>query len=233
MCKGLSIEDLPREDLIEVVKKSLATAEFLHVLSLKTPQQQQHHARSSTRRRQGRCDDRYEGDDLQSFATPEWMQSTTQTPLNPASHQTSSGTDVGLSYRDYAFPSPLGPSSSFFDFSQGSWGNVQADLGTSYQQSEFQTPPPYTAYQPSFMETIFGGIPHQYEGEQPSFDSSPIPYMGYSLPDSAAMPSSHVPREYTEQRKDDDDYEAPQMLRRSKRVPHAPDCGTGHRLDRR
>ncbi|KZV14091.1 cell synthase A catalytic subunit 2 [Dorcoceras hygrometricum] len=54
MCKGLSIEDLPREDLVEVVKKSLATAEFLHDLSLKTPQQQ-HHARSSTRRRQGRA----------------------------------------------------------------------------------------------------------------------------------------------------------------------------------
>ncbi|KZV19611.1 hypothetical protein F511_10514 [Dorcoceras hygrometricum] len=94
------------------------------------------------------------------------------------------GTDVGPSYRDvgpsYVFSSPL--SSSFFDFAQDSGGNVQADQGTPYQQREFQTPPAYTTYQTSFMESIFGGILHQYEGEQPIFDTSAIPYMGYSLP---------------------------------------------------
>ncbi|KZV25498.1 hypothetical protein F511_09507 [Dorcoceras hygrometricum] len=56
--------------------------------------------------------------------------------------------------------------------------------------------------------------------------------MGYSLLDSAAMPSSHIHLEFTDQREDGDEYVAPEMLRRSKRVPHAPDCGTGHRLDR-
>ncbi|KZV24928.1 serine/threonine-protein phosphatase 7 long form [Dorcoceras hygrometricum] len=196
ICKGLSVEDLSHEDLIEELKKSIATAAFLHELTLKTPQQQQHHARSSTRRRQGRGDDRNEGDDLQSFATPDWRQSTSQTPLTPASHQTSTGTDVGPSYRDvgssYVFSSPL--SSSFFYFAQLSGGNVQADQGTPYQQSEFQTPPAYTTYQTSFMEIIFGGIPHQYEGEQPIFDTSAIPYMGYSLPESAAMSLAMFPR---------------------------------------
>ncbi|KZV24134.1 serine/threonine-protein phosphatase 7 long form [Dorcoceras hygrometricum] len=92
-----------------------------------------------------------------------------------------------------------------------SGGNVQADQGTPYQQSEFQTPPPYTAYQSSFMEIIFDGIPHQYEGEQPTFYTSAIPYMGYSLPESVAMPSSHVSPEYTEECEDDDDYQAPNI----------------------
>ncbi|KZV38547.1 hypothetical protein F511_37419 [Dorcoceras hygrometricum] len=104
---------------------------------------------------------------------------------------------------------------------------------TPYQQREFQTPPAYTTYQTSFMESIFGGILHQYEGEQPIFDTSAIPYMGYSLPESAAMSSSHVPPEYTEEREDYDDYQAPNIIRRSKHVPRAPDCGTGHRLGQR
>ncbi|KZV31401.1 serine/threonine-protein phosphatase 7 long form [Dorcoceras hygrometricum] len=141
ICKGVAIEDLSREDLVEALTKSIVTAAFLHELTLKTPQQQQHQARSSTRRRQGR------GDDLQSFETPDWRQSTSQTPLTSVSHQTSGGVDVGPSY---VFSSPL--SSSFFDFGQGSGGNDQADQGTAHQQSEFQTPPAYTTYQDSFME---------------------------------------------------------------------------------
>ncbi|KZV26916.1 serine/threonine-protein phosphatase 7 long form [Dorcoceras hygrometricum] len=91
ICKGVAIEDLSREDLVEALTKSIATAAFLHELTLKTPQQQQHQARTSTRRRQGRGDNRRIGDDLQSFDTPDWRQSTSQTPLTSVSHQTSSG----------------------------------------------------------------------------------------------------------------------------------------------
>ncbi|KZV18609.1 hypothetical protein F511_36041 [Dorcoceras hygrometricum] len=235
ICKGVAIEDLSREDLVEALTKSIATAAFLHELTLKTPQQQQHQARSSTRRRQGRGDDHRRGDDLQSFETPDWRQSTSQTPLTSISHQTSSGADVGPSFRDvgpsYVFSSPL--SSSFFDFGQGSGGNDPADQGTAHQQSEFQTPPAYTTYQDSFMEGIFGGISHQYGGEHPTFDTSSVTYIGYSLPDSAAASASQVPPEYVEEREDDDDYQAPNIIRRSRRVPRAPDCGTGHRLGHR
>ncbi|KZV40820.1 serine/threonine-protein phosphatase 7 long form [Dorcoceras hygrometricum] len=203
ICKGVAIEDLSHEDLVEALTKSIATAAFLHELTLKTPQQQQHQARSSTRRRQGRGDDRRRGDDLQSFETPDWRQSTSQTPLTSVSHQTSGGADVGPSFRDvgpsYVFSSPL--SSSFFDFDQGSGGNDQADQRTAHQQSEFQTPPAYTTYQDSFME--------------------------------AAASASQVPPEYVEEREDDDDYQAPNIIRRSRRVPRAPDCGTGHRLGHR
>ncbi|KZV43729.1 serine/threonine-protein phosphatase 7 long form [Dorcoceras hygrometricum] len=168
ICKGVAIEDLSREDLVEALTKSIATAAFLHELTLKTPQQQQHQARSSTRRRQGRGDDRRRG------------------------------ADVGPTFRDvgpsYVFSSPL--SSSFFDFSQGSGGNDQEDQRTAHQQSAFQTPPAYTTYRDSFMEGIFGGIPHQYGGEHPTFDTSPVTYIGYSFPDSTATSASQVPPEY-------------------------------------
>ncbi|KZV36148.1 serine/threonine-protein phosphatase 7 long form [Dorcoceras hygrometricum] len=235
ICKGVAIEDLSREDLVEALTKSIATAAFLHELTLKTPQQQQHQARTSTRRRQGRGDNRRIGDDLQSFDTPDWRQSTSQTPLTSVSHQTSSGADVGPTFRDvgpsYVFSSPL--SSSFFDFSQGSGGNDQEDQRTEHQQSDFQTPPAYTTYQDSFIEGIFGGISHQYGGEHQTFDTSPVPYIGYSLPDSTAASASQVPPEYVVEREDEDDYQAPNIIRRSRRVPRAPDCGTGHRLGHR
>ncbi|KZV51151.1 serine/threonine-protein phosphatase 7 long form [Dorcoceras hygrometricum] len=235
ICKGVAIEDLSREDLVEALTKLIATAAFLHELTLKTPQQQQHQARSSTRRRQGRGDNRRRGDDLQSFDTSDWRQSTSQTPLTSDSHQTSSGADVGPTFRDvgpsYVFSSPL--SSSFFDFSQGSGGNDQEDQRTAHQQSDFLTPPAYTTYQDSFMEGIFGGISHQYGGEHPTFDTSPVTYIGYSLPNSTAASASQVPPEYVEEREDEDDYQAPNIIRRSRRVPRAPDCGTGHRLGHR
>ncbi|KZV14474.1 hypothetical protein F511_43041 [Dorcoceras hygrometricum] len=83
------------------------------------------------------------------------------------------------------------------------------------------------------MEGIFGGISHQYGGEHPTFDTSQVTYIGYSLLDSAAASASQVPQEYVEEREDDDDYQAPNIIRRSRRVPRTPACGTGHRLGHR
>ncbi|KZV31412.1 hypothetical protein F511_05516 [Dorcoceras hygrometricum] len=140
ICKGVAIEDLSREDLVEALTKSIATAAFLHELTLKTPQQQ--HIKQGLQ---------LDGDKEEVMIIVE-----------------------------------------------GSGGNDQADQGTEHQQSEFQTPPSYTTYQDSFMEGIFGGISHQYGGEHPTFDTSPVTYIGYSLPDSTAASASQVPPEYVE-----------------------------------
>ncbi|KZV22887.1 ubiquitin-protein ligase [Dorcoceras hygrometricum] len=70
-----------------------------------------------------------------------------------------------------------------------------------------EAPPPYMAYQPYFMETLFDGHQHQYEEAQTSYNMLPIAYMGYSLPESMEMTSSHVPPEISEEHEDDEDYQ--------------------------
>ncbi|XP_073273230.1 uncharacterized protein [Primulina huaijiensis] len=75
---GLSVDDQPREALVEFVKNTIQTDELLYEMSFRTPEQQNHDARSSNRRRRLRNDDVV---DDPSFSTPDWRQSmSTQSP---------------------------------------------------------------------------------------------------------------------------------------------------------
>ncbi|XP_073307027.1 uncharacterized protein [Primulina huaijiensis] len=240
---GLSVDDQPRE------------------MSFRTPEQQHHHARTSNRRRRLRDDDVADEpsfstpDWLQSMSTQSptahsWPHSshvddpshgtTTQLPVTLGWSSTSHG--EGTSHGDYVFRAPLhsySVPSSYANWPNMDSFNVSFGLGTSRTDNEFQTP--QQAYERSFTELLFDGHLQQDEETRPNYNISPISYLGYSHPQSPSQvplnidmnESANVRVNVNEEEDVEEEVEAPQLVRKSKRIPKPRDCGTGHRLGRK
>ncbi|XP_073278853.1 uncharacterized protein [Primulina huaijiensis] len=255
---GLSVDDQPCEALAEVVKKTIQTCDLLYEMSFRTPEQQHHHARSSNRRRRLRDDD--DVADEQSFSTPDWRQSmSTQSPtthswphsshVDDSSHGTTTQLLVTLgwasishgedtSHGDSVFQAPhhsYSVPSSYANWPNKDSFNVSFGLGTSRTDNEFQTP--QQAYERSFTELLFDGHLQQYEEIRPNYNISPISYLGYSHPQSPGQVPLNIDMNESANVRvnvnEEEEVEAPQLVRKSKRIPKPRDCGTGHHLGRK
>ncbi|XP_073037224.1 uncharacterized protein [Primulina eburnea] len=261
MFGGLSVDDQSREALVEVVKKTIQTCDLLYEMSFRTPEQQHHHARSSNRRRRLIDDDVADEPSFSTPDWQQSM--STQSPtihsmphsshVDDSSHGTttqlpvtlgwaSSSHGEGTSHGDSVFRAPLhsySVPSSYANWPNMDSFNVSFGLGTSRTNDEFQTP--QQAYERSFTELLFDGQRQQHEEIRPNYNISPISYLGYSHPQSSSeVPlnidmneSANVRVNVNEEEDVEEEVEAPQLVRKSKRIPKPRDCGTGHRLGRK